>query len=349
MARYPLEWGWHTDQPAAPGLPEFTPVMPTLLGGGDPDLIFASSKPPKPDPADDAEPSDSGWSDDAHGNAAPARRGIAPNTEPPPGSPEYQVADDEARKLETGARSWADLSLGEQALTSLKRFGYEGDAHGGALAADSAARRLQQVEEIRQKQEAGEELTYAEKRFLLANRNVASELAASVRRIVDAHSKLAALPQSEKLQQFLGAKSIPEASDLFWKNPGEIASAFGIESIPDFITGLAATATLGPLGGGAILTGSAGASGYAAGLVGALAKEGVDVGNAGAIDKALRDPALMERVRSSATTKAAVSAGTALAMAVAGGRAGKTNRSGSATRPAAKPLRHGARRPNSLQ
>jgi hypothetical protein len=39
----------------------------------------------------------------------------------------------------------------------------------------------------------------------------------------------------------------------------------------------------------------------------------------------------MERVRSSATTKAAVSAGTALAMAVAGGRAGKTNRSGSAT------------------
>jgi hypothetical protein len=74
MARYPLEWGWHTDpkndtdpsdspdsppatqqryplewgwdapaQPGGPALPTFRPVMQTLLGGADPQGVFAKS------------------------------------------------------------------------------------------------------------------------------------------------------------------------------------------------------------------------------------------------------------------------------------------------------------------
>ncbi|HZP99579.1 MAG TPA: hypothetical protein VFB13_08585 [Reyranella sp.] len=39
--RYPLEWGAHLDQTIdpAPKLPVFMPVMPTLLGGADPDSL----------------------------------------------------------------------------------------------------------------------------------------------------------------------------------------------------------------------------------------------------------------------------------------------------------------------
>lgn len=37
--RYPLEWGPHLKRPDYTHLPEFTAVMPTLLGGADPDIF----------------------------------------------------------------------------------------------------------------------------------------------------------------------------------------------------------------------------------------------------------------------------------------------------------------------
>ncbi|HZQ01748.1 MAG TPA: transglycosylase SLT domain-containing protein [Reyranella sp.] len=38
--RYPLEWGWDAPaEPDAPALPTFTPVMQTLLGGADPESL----------------------------------------------------------------------------------------------------------------------------------------------------------------------------------------------------------------------------------------------------------------------------------------------------------------------
>ena len=107
------------------------------------------------------------------------------------------------------------------------------------------------------------------------------------------------------------------------KNPGEIATALGLESAPDAVAGLAAIAALGPVGGGAVLTGTAGAQGYASGLIGALAQAGVDITNPGQLKHALRDNDLMQRVHARASTQAAIEAGTTLMMAIIGGRAGK--------------------------
>ncbi len=59
MTRYPLEFGWHTDDQSAdaPKLPVFTPVMPTLLGGAlqrsPADILYGSSPPPDSDPVPD--------------------------------------------------------------------------------------------------------------------------------------------------------------------------------------------------------------------------------------------------------------------------------------------------------
>lgn len=51
--RYPLEWGWDTPSEPDPAVaPEYVPVRQTLLGGADPNTIFAAGQPP----ATSAEP-----------------------------------------------------------------------------------------------------------------------------------------------------------------------------------------------------------------------------------------------------------------------------------------------------
>ncbi|HZP99493.1 MAG TPA: hypothetical protein VFB13_08140 [Reyranella sp.] len=116
MARYPLEWGWHTDpkndtdpsesadwsretqqryplewgwdapaEPKASALPTFMPAMRTLPGSPSlaPSIILVKS-----DSNDRLSPGSS--------LATPPRRGTAPNVEPTPDNPAYQAAMDKA-------------------------------------------------------------------------------------------------------------------------------------------------------------------------------------------------------------------------------------------------------------
>jgi hypothetical protein len=128
------------------------------------------------------------------------------------------------------------------------------------------------------------------------------------------------------------AGNVKEAARLFAQNPGAIASAFGIESVPDILVGLAAMSVLGPVAGGAALTGTAGVQGYTGGLIGALSKEGVNVTDSAQLRAAFGNQELMDRVRKSATTDAAITAGITLAMSIAGTRGRKTRVSVAPTR-----------------
>jgi hypothetical protein len=220
-------------------------------------------------------------------------------------------------------KTWDELSFGEKLVTVLRRFNLEGEARGAAFGVDSTARHLQQVEELQKRKAAGEELDVAEERFILKNRNAAEQLAGSVGRLVGAQKRLGELPRSAALSQLLEAPTFGDALVIARKNPGAIAAAFSLESAPDALVGLAALAALGPVAGGAVLTGTAGAQGYASGLIGALSMEGVDLTDSEQLKRALRDNDLMRRVRARAGTQAAIDAGAALAMAVLTGRAGK--------------------------
>ena len=86
MANYPLNFGWHTLQQTDPSdPPDFTPVMPTLLGTPslDPNVVLAKS---------DGNDSSSAQTT----RAEPPRRGTAPNVEPTADTPEYRTAMDKA-------------------------------------------------------------------------------------------------------------------------------------------------------------------------------------------------------------------------------------------------------------
>jgi hypothetical protein len=220
-------------------------------------------------------------------------------------------------------KPWEELGLGERLATVFRRFVLEGEARGAAFGVDSAGRRLQQVDELTKRKAAGEQLNVTEERFLLKNRNAPSELVGSVGRLVDAQKRIGELPRSAALGRLLEAPTFNEALQIARKNPGEIAAALGLESAPDALMGLAALAALGPVAGGAVLTGTAGAQGYASGLIGALSMEGVDLTDREQLKRALRDNELMQRVRARAGTQAAIEAGTTLTMAMIGGKAGK--------------------------
>jgi hypothetical protein len=216
-----------------------------------------------------------------------------------------------------------ELDFGERLTTVFQRFGIEGEARGATFGAASAGKRLQQSDELTKRKAAGEELNVTEERFLRKNRSAASELVGSVGRLVDTQKRLVHLPRSVALRRLLEAPSLRDALAIARQNPAEVAAALGLESVPDAIGGFAAMTALGPVGGGALLTGSAGAQGYASGLIGALSKEGVDVIDSGQLNHALRDGDLMQRVHARAATQSAIEAGTTLMMAVLGGRAGK--------------------------
>ncbi|CAN5704644.1 hypothetical protein BH10PSE6_BH10PSE6_38630 [soil metagenome] len=233
--------------------------------------------------------------------------GGAPPTEPPPGSPEYRAAEAEARKLDEEA--WNKLGFWRQMGVTFERFDEEGKKRGGALAADSAARRLATVLELQRRQDKGERLEVAEKQYLLKNRNVARDLAGAVGRIVNAQKNLDKLPMSDPLRRLFEASTVAEAGKLLREHPGEIAKALGIESLPALTLSLIAMAALGPVAGAITQIGTSGLDGYATGLIGALARAGVDVANADDLTRALKDKALMERVRKDATTDGAIAAG----------------------------------------
>jgi hypothetical protein len=240
---------------------------------------------------------------------APAEGGSI-DPEPPPDGP--------ARP-----KTWEELNLGERLATVFRRFGLEGEARGATFGAASAGKRLQQVDELTKRKAAGEELNVTEERFLRKNRNAASELVGSVGRLVDAQKRIGDLPRSAALRRLLAAPTFSDALKIARTNPVEIATALGLESAPDATAGLAAMATLGPVGGGAVMTGVAGTQGYANGLIGALSKEGIDVTDPDQLKRALRDRDLMQRVHARAATQSAIEAGMTLMMVILGGRAGK--------------------------
>jgi hypothetical protein len=243
-------------------------------------------------------------------------QGMAPATEPPPGNPEYQAAEAEARKLDEGA--WENLGFFGQLGVAFKRFDAESRKSGAALAIDSNARRQEKVLELQRKaKETPDELDLVEKQYLLRNRNVASDLAGAVVRLIDAQRRLDELPSSDPLRRLSEASTPAEAGKLLRDHPGEIARAIGLESLPSLTISLIATAALGPIGSAVALTGTSGLEGYANGLVGALSLAGVDVSDADALISALQDNALMERIRKDATTDGAVAVGiNIIAMAV---------------------------------
>lgn len=194
----------------------------------------------------------------------------------------------------------------------------------GPSARRQAARRWQNADELQRRKDAGETLNVTEERYLLRNRNVASDLARAVGRIADAQRNLDRLPFNDPLRRLLEASTPAEAAQLLHDHPGEIAGALGIESIPALTVSLIAMAALGPAGGGIALTGTSGLDGYAKGLIGVLAREGVDVSQPDDLTRALQDRALMERVRKEAVTDGAIEAGTtALAMWIGGQMGGR--------------------------
>jgi hypothetical protein len=173
------------------------------------------------------------------------------------------------------------------------------------------------IRKLQRRQDAGKELNVTEKRYLLKNRNAASDLAGAVARLTDAQQRLDEMPASDPLRRLLEAPSVAEAAQLLHRHPGRIARAVGVEGVPALTIGLIATAVLGPIGGAIALTGSSGVDGYAKGLLGALARAGVDVSDADDLTRALRDNGLMERIRKDAMTDSAIAAGvTALSMMV---------------------------------
>lgn len=45
MANYPVEWGWQADlEPDAGNQPRVIPLLPSILGGADPDVIQAAAR-----------------------------------------------------------------------------------------------------------------------------------------------------------------------------------------------------------------------------------------------------------------------------------------------------------------
>ncbi len=220
-------------------------------------------------------------------------RGTAQTTEPPPGTPEFEEADQQAREVERP--SWNDLSFLRQLGVEFERFNEQGKARGATLGIDSAARRVQQVQEFQRLQDAGAPLTLVQKQYLLRNRRAASDLAKSVSQLVEAQRHLDRLPANSALRDFFGAPTAEEAGRLLREKPGEIIKALGIASVPDLTLGLIASA-LGPVGSGLAVAGTSGLEGWANGLIGALAAEGVDVSDAGELTAAVQDKGLMDRV-----------------------------------------------------
>lgn len=239
----------------------------------------------------------------------------APLTEPPPGSPDYREAEEQARKLD--GDGWEKLGFFDQLGIVFKRFDEESKKSGAALGIDASARHLEKVLELQRRRDTGEPLNVTEKRYLLRNRNAASDLAGAVARLIDAQERLDDLPASDPLRRLLEAPSVAEAARLLHRHPGRIARAVGIEGVPALTVGLIATAVLGPIGGAIALAGSSGVDGYAKGLLGALARAGVDVSDADDLTRALRDNGLMQRIREDAVTDGAIAAGvTAASMMV---------------------------------
>jgi len=231
----------------------------------------------------------------------------APLTGSPPGSPDHREAEERARKRDEDG--WEKLGFFEQLGIAFKRFDAESRKSGAALKIDTSARQLEKVLELGRRQDAGEELNVTEKRYLLKNRNTASNLAGAVARLAGAQARLDELPASDPLRRLLEAPSVAEAARLLHRHPGKIARAVGVEGVPALTVGLIATAVLGPIGGAIALTGSSGVDGYAKGLLGALARAGVDVSDADDLTRALRDNGLMERIREDAMTDGAIAAG----------------------------------------
>jgi hypothetical protein len=248
-----------------------------------------------------------------------------PQTEPLPGSPGHRAAEAEARKLENDA--WTKIGFFRQMGIAFERFDEESKKRGATFNADSAARRLETVLELQRRQANGEELNVAERRYLLKNRNVAADLASAVGRLIDAQRRLDELPMSDPLRRLFEAPTVADAGRLLREDPGAIARAIGVESLPALTVSLMAMAALGPVGGAIALTGTSGLDGYSKGLIGALARAGVDVSNAEDLYRALQNAALMERVRKDATTDGAIEAGvTAAAMMIGVRRRGATTR-----------------------
>jgi len=239
-----------------------------------------------------------------------------PQTGPPPGSPEHLGEEAEARKLDENA--WNKLGFFQQLGVAFERLDEESKKRGATLEADSKARHLETFLELQRRRDSGDDLGVREKQYLLKNRNVASDLAGAVRRIIEAQRRLDALPMSDPLRRLFEASSPAEVGRLLRENPGEIAKAIGIESVPALTVGLIAMAALGPVGGAVALTGTSGIDGYAKGLVGALARAGIDISNADALTRALQDKGLMERVRNDATTAGAIEGGATALLSMAG-------------------------------
>jgi hypothetical protein len=248
-------------------------------------------------------------------------RGAVQSSEPPPGTPAFEEADQQVR--EPDKPNWNDLSFFQQLGVSFQRLDEEIKERGASFGADSAARRVQQVQEFQRRQDAGEPLTLVPKQYLLRNRRAASDLGTAVSRLVEARRNLERLPASDALRQFLEAQTAPQAARLLRERPGEIAKALGIESLPGLTLSLITSAVLGPVGGGLVLAGHSGLEGYSNGLIGALADEDVDVTDPEDLAAALQDKDLMDRVRAKATTEGAIQAGVAITSMLGGGGRGK--------------------------
>jgi hypothetical protein len=169
----------------------------------------------------------------------------------------------------------------------------------------------------------GDSIGVVGKRFLLKNRNVAGELAAAVAQLAAAQSKLAELPSSDALRQLFEVGSVAEFAKLLDEKGGKIASAAGLGGLPMLTASIAASAILGPIGGGLVLTGSGGLDGYAKGLIGALVHHGIDVTSPSALVAAFQDEALMDVVRDEATTDGMIEAGAAAVASMVFARARK--------------------------
>lgn len=134
-------------------------------------------------------------------------------------------------------------------------------------------------------------------------------LAGNISDVVKHGKTVENIPQLPALEKLSQAKSFGEVWDAFKSDPLHVIEHLGLESLPQMAPGVVAGMVAGP-GGAPAVAAAMGAGSYAseygATIISALQQAGVDVNDPQAILAATRNPALMERVRNVAGTKASV-------------------------------------------
>jgi hypothetical protein len=182
------------------------------------------------------------------------------------------------------------------------------------MAAGVAARNLRDFDAMRRGDVAGgiarvvQQLT--PEQFEHARQRRLDALDREVGRIIGLQTEVEQIPANPALTATARAKSLREALEHFWRDPGGVILAVGLQSLPasapGLVAGTAGAALAGPVAGGALMgLGSFGAE-YLNAVLEGLEERGIDVRNPEALKAAFLDPAIMADVRGKAATRGGI-------------------------------------------